>query len=490
VTISRKVQLYIGVITTAAMFFVVIGSVDAQLWDWQNLTIWALVCVLSELLWLPTISNQATVSMASTFNLAVIYLLGWERSVWVIAASTLFANLAIQKKEWYKAIFNVGQSVLTGAVAGMVFRLSGGAVLLPEAAGSGAEQIASFLSRFNNVELIVPFLASGFVYHIMNTFLVAGVIALNAREPVIATWRQNYGYMTEIVSSIALMFLAPLVVLSYGAVSFTGIILFFVPLIFIRDASQRYIQLQKAQDTLIRSERMVAKGEMAAEIGHELNNYLVAISGRAQMILMYVQPDADPRLRKAAEIIYENTQNMANLTAGLMGAAHKETQKRPSELNELIMKTVEFVRPQNKYDDVRFILDLDQAIPSSDLDPGQVQQVLINLFSNAADALHDVSRNDRTIRVTTHFEPQKNMIVMIVSDNGPGMTPEVASRIFEPTFTTKEKGHGFGLSTSYRIVENHSGKITVDTEPGRGATFTIQLPLHDVRGKSRGASAA
>lgn len=475
------------------MWLLVAGSGQAAAWDWQNLTIWAVVCVLSELLWLPTISGQATVSMASTFNLAVIYLLGWERSLWIVASSTLFANLAIQKKEWYKAIFNVGQSVLAAALAGMVFQWTGGTSLLPEATGSGAAQIAAFLSRFNNIQLIIPFLASGTIYHITNTFLVAGVISLSSRQKLFTAWKHNYGYKAELVSSMALLFLAPQVVLSYGAASFTGIVLFFVPLVFIRDSSLRYIELQKAQDSMVRSERMVAKGEMAAEIGHELNNYLAAMSGRAQMILMILGANADPKLRKCAEIIYENMAKMASLTAGLMGAAHNEPRKCPSRLNDLVTKTVDFVRPQNKFDGIRFQLDLDDRIPTSDMDPGQIQQVLLNLFSNAADAIEEArlagesgtddaaSANfvrDKVIKVTTLFEPQKNSVVMTVSDNGPGMSPQVAGRIFEPTFTTKANGHGFGLSTSYRIiVMSHRGKISVDTDPGRGATFTVQLPL-------------
>ncbi len=475
--LTRKVKAYIVIVSTLALGVTVLGSLHLHHWDWQNLTIWAIVCLFSELLWLQTISGQGTVSMASTLNMAVIFLIGWEKSLWVIGASTLFANLAIQKKEWYKAVFNVAQSILAAASAGLVFHLAGGTVLLPEAGLSGAAQIAHFLSRFSDARMILPFVASGIVYHLVNTFLVSGVIALNSRQSLFGTWKSNYGYGTELTSSAALLLLSPLVVLSYGSISFTGIILFFLPLLFIRDASQRYIQLHKAQNALIRTERMVAKGEMAAEIGHELNNYLAAISGRAQMILMYVPADGDPRLRKSAEIIYENTANMANLTAGLMGAAHKETKLRPSLINELVVKTVEFVRPQNKYDNIRFQIDLDDSIPTGDLDPAQMQQVLLNLFSNAADALNEAGTKDKVIRIASRFDPQRHQVVLEVTDNGPGMPAEVASRVFEPTYTTKEKGHGFGLSTSFRIIENHRGRISVESEVGTGTTFTVQVPL-------------
>ena len=476
-SLNRNVQYYIALIVGLAGLFIVLGSARIEVWDWQQLAIWSFVCVMAELLWLETLTGQGTVSMASTFNLAVIFLIGWEKSLWVIGASTLFANLAIQKKEWFKALFNTSQSALSTALAGVIFLATGGVTLLPSADASGAQQIAAFLTRFNDARLIVPFLAAGLTYHFANTFLVSGVISLASRGRLLPTWRQNYGYSEEIVSSLALLFLSPLVVLSFGSVSFLGIVLFFVPLVFVRDASMRYVQLKKAQDVLIRTERMVAKGEMAAEIGHELNNYLAAISGRAQMMLMLAPIDGDPKLRKCAEVIYENTSNMATLTAGLMSAAHKETQKRSANLNDMINKTIEFVKPQNKFNNIRFELDLDAAVPPGQLDPAQIQQVLLNLFSNAADALQECDVAEKKIHVMTHHEPDRGQIIMSVSDNGPGMSAEVAARVFEPTFTTKEKGHGFGLSASYRIIENHAGRIQVDSRPGDGATFTVQLPL-------------
>jgi len=475
--LNRNVQYYIALIVGLAGLAIVLGSTRIATWDWQQLTLWSLVCVMAELLWLNTLTGQGTVSMASTFNLAVIFLIGWEKSLWVVGASTLFANLAIQKKEWFKALFNTSQSALSTALAGVVFLATGGVTLLPHADTPGAQQIAAFLTRFNDARLILPFLFSGLTYHFANTFLVSGVISLASRERLIPTWRQNYGYSEEIVSSLALLFLSPLVVLSFGSVSFLGIVLFFVPLVFVRDASMRYVQLKKAQDVLIRTERMVAKGEMAAEIGHELNNYLAAISGRAQMILMLAPIDGDARLRKCAEVIYENTSNMVTLTAGLMSAAHKETRKRPANLNDMINKTIEFVKPQNKFNNVKFELELDAAVPMGQLDPAQIQQVLLNLFSNAADALQECDVPEKKIHIMTRHEPDRGQIIMSVSDNGPGMSAAVAARVFEPTFTTKEKGHGFGLSASYRIIENHAGRIHVDSRPGDGATFTVQLPL-------------
>lgn len=474
---KRSTILYIAIIAALAAGLLIAGCLRVPHWHWGELLLWTAACGLAEFLWLQTISGQGTVSMASTFNLAVVFLFGWESSLWITAISTLVANVAVQRKEWYKAAFNVSQSIVTMAAAGLVFAACGGHPLLPPGGITSVTRVAEFATRFNDIRLFLPFLACGFVYQLVNTFLVSGVIGLASERPVLLVWRQNYGYVTEIVSSLALLALSPLVVLAYGVSNLAGLVLFFVPLFLIKEASQRYIDLQKAQDSLIQSERMAAQGVMAAEIGHELNNYLTAISGRAQLIMMKAPLDGDSRLRAAAEIIFENTANMAVLTKGLMDAARRETQPRPAQLNDVVRKTVEFVRPQNKFDDITFETQLDDAIPVAQLDPPQIQQVLLNLFMNAADAMNDAGVADKTITVISHLDATRQQVILTVTDNGPGMTGEISGRIFEPTFTTKKYGHGFGLSTSFRIIENHSGRIAVTSKPGEGATFTVNLPL-------------
>lgn len=474
---KRSIVAYIVFVTLVAVGLIVLGTVRIHHWGWMDLLLWTAACGLAEFLWLQTISGQGTVSMASTFNLAALFLLGWENSLWVVAASTLVANVLVQKKEWYKALFNVSQSVVTMGVAGLAFAVCGGHELLPAGSAADTTRVAQFATRFNDARLFVPFLMAGVVYQFANTLLVSGVLALLTEEKLLAVWRRNYGYPTEIVSSLALLFLSPLVVLAYGVSSLVGLVLFFVPLFLIKEASQRYIELEKAQDSMIQSERMAAQGVMAAEIAHELNNYLTAISGRAQLILMKTPPDADQRLRQAAQVIFETTASMSALTRGLMDAARRETQRRPASLNDIVTNTIEFVRPQNKFDNVEFEVRLDATLPLIQLDPPQIQQVLLNLIVNAAEAMNDAGTAEKRIVIHTRLNPQQQTVLLTVSDSGPGMTSEIAARIFEPTVTTKKYGHGFGLSTSFRIIQNHEGRIRVQTKPGEGATFIVDLPL-------------
>jgi signal transduction histidine kinase len=148
------------------------------------------------------------------------------------------------------------------------------------------------------------------------------------------------------------------------------------------------------------------------------------------------------------------------------------------DLNALIQRSVEFVRPQNRFDDVEWELRLAGGLPELRADPGQIQQVLINLFVNAADAMNENGGARKVLTVISEYQERGRQARVLVQDTGTGIAADVMPRIWEPHFTTKESGHGFGLSTSYRIVSNHGGKISAENRPQRGAQFTVTLPIH------------
>jgi len=226
---------------------------------------------------------------------------------------------------------------------------------------------------------------------------------------------------------------------------------------------------------MISAERLAAKGEMAQEIAHELNNYLAAISGRAQLFLMNSGADSAERMKESARIIFEQASNMGVLVKGLMDFSHKELRKQPTRLNEVVRRTIEFITPQNKYERIAFDLDLAGDLPELNLDPAQIQQVLLNLFSNAADAMI-ANEKERRIAVRSRMRNGEGGVELTVEDTGPGIPEQVLPRIFDPSFTTKADGHGFGLSTSYRIIKNHGGDISADNTSKAGARFTVVLP--------------
>ena len=463
---SQALVAYVAIVT-AVGGFILSGSVESFLaLGWAPLVIWIVVSLIAESLWLQTITGKAMESMASAVDISLLVLLGYKPAVCIVAIAFALANVFFSKRVWYKAIFNAGQNVIALTMAGIAYSLLGGT---PLAANGG-------LGALRGPALIIPWVAATLVYFVANTLLVSGAVALQSGRKLLTTWREEYLYYHSILGSAALFFLSPLVVVSYLAVGFFGLIFFFVPLLLIKEAGSRYIELEKAHDQMLASERLAAKGEMAAEIAHEINNYLAAISGRAQLFLMNAATMTPERAQEGARIIFEQARQMGILVRGMVDFSHKETRLQPTRLNDVIRRTVEFITPQNKYERVSFDLDLEQNLPETNLDPAQVQQVLLNLFSNAADALVQEKCPEPRIMVRTRFVGGDSVEV-VVEDNGPGIPAGSAHRIFEPSFTTKPEGHGFGLSTCYRIVKNHGGTISVDNAPRSGARFTVHFPV-------------
>ncbi|MBI2875579.1 MAG: GHKL domain-containing protein, partial [Candidatus Tectomicrobia bacterium] len=172
-----------------------------------------------------------------------------------------------------------------------------------------------------------------------------------------------------------------------------------------------------------------------------------------------------------AKIIHDTAQKMIKFTRGLMDLSRKDTYQRTCSLNDIIEKTVELLQPQNKFDNIRFILQLNYDLPFISVDPDQIQQVLINLFNNAAEAM----KKGEIVVSSCNGSPD-GVLELSVSDNGPGIPEEIRKKIFEPHFSTKREGHGFGLAICYRIIKNHNGEMEVESEMGKGAKFTLRLP--------------
>ena len=452
---------------TAAGGYILSGSFEAFIaMGWMPIVAWIVVSLMAESLWLQTITGKAMESMASAVDISLLVLLGFKPAVWIVAIAFALANVFFSRRVWYKAIFNAGQNVIALAAAGVVYAALGGTPLA----------VAGGLTNLQGPQLILPWVAATVVYFVVNTVLVSGAVALQSGRHVLATWREEYLYAHSVLGSAALFFLSPLVVVSYLAVGFFGLIFFFVPLLLIKEASARFIALEKARDQMIASERLAAKGEMAAEIAHELNNYLAAISGRAQLFLMNAATMTPERAVDGARIIFEQSRQMGILVKGLLDFSHKEARLQPTRLNDVVRRTIEFITPQNKYERVVFELDLDPELPDMSLDAAQIQQVLLNLFSNAADAVGSSGRPDPKIAVRTRLL-RGDEAELTVEDNGPGIPDEALGKLFEPAFTTKPDGHGFGLSTSYRIVRNHGGSIHAENAAREGARFVLRIPL-------------
>jgi anti-sigma regulatory factor (Ser/Thr protein kinase) len=144
-----------------------------------------------------------------------------------------------------------------------------------------------------------------------------------------------------------------------------------------------------------------------------------------------------------------------------------------------------------RVDDVTAVLELDPALPPLWADPHQLHQVVVNLVTNAHQAMRQ-SAPPRAITLATRLDPARGRVVLTVADTGPGIPPPIRQRIFEPFFTTKPPGHGtgLGLSLCQGIVEQHRGTIEVESPPGRGAVFRIELPVEAPPAESEAAAEA
>ena len=230
---------------------------------------------------------------------------------------------------------------------------------------------------------------------------------------------------------------------------------------------------RRLQDRLIQSEKLTAIGQLIAGVAHDLNNPLTSVVGFADFLAE--SSDAPPRMREPLRVIQQEAERASKIVKNLLSFARRQESRQPAGLRPILDATIGLFRNHLNADEVTLETEIEEVLPDLDLNPTQIQQVFVNLIQNAAQAITSAQRPG-TIRLTARR--WMDGVAVEVSDDGPGMSPEVASRVFEPFFTTKPEGvgTGLGLSISQGIVKEHGGRITLTTAPGRGATFTVELP--------------
>jgi signal transduction histidine kinase len=478
--VSRKLAVYVisvGVVSAVLLGFNVPTGLEVE---WRHYLGWILICVLSESMWLSAISGEATWSLSSSATLAAAMLWGRSPAMWIAALSTVVAEFLVLRKPWTRAWFNGGQMVITMWVAGWAFALLGGTSEGLHALAVGDVHDGQVLA----LRLVPAILGLFTAFLLVNRALVAVAVAWSTDRPYLKVLQEDWFYAERLLEDGAAFLLAPLMVIAYRAIGYVGVALFYAPLFMIYESGRRYVELKKAQNQIIHTERLAAKGEMAAEIGHELRTQLAAISGHAQMLLKDADRKVFEHVERRGRIIIEQSRRMEVMAKGLMDFSRAELNVERVDLNSLIQRSIEFVRTQNRFDGVEWDLRLAEQAPALRGDPGQLQQVLLNLFVNAADAMKEKASARKVIGVTSSTDDRGRLVRVVVTDTGTGIAAPNLSRVFEPHFTTKPEGHGFGLSTSYRIVASHGGSITAESPPGQGACFSVTLPVNGPGGWS------
>jgi PAS domain S-box-containing protein len=238
-----------------------------------------------------------------------------------------------------------------------------------------------------------------------------------------------------------------------------------------RAEKEKQILEEKAQV----ASRLAAVGEMAAGIAHEINNPLTGVLGFSQMLLENKNVPED--IKENLKLIADGSQRVAEIVKRLLTFARQtKPVKTAANLNELIENTLKLREYVLKTNNINVVTRCDPDLPWSVVDPGQMQQVFLNLIVNAEQAMKK-AHGKGTLTITT--KKIDNNIRISFQDDGPGITEENLGHLFEPFFTTKEPGEGtgLGLSLSRSIVLEHNGQMSVESEFGRGATFIIELPI-------------
>jgi CheY-like chemotaxis protein len=219
---------------------------------------------------------------------------------------------------------------------------------------------------------------------------------------------------------------------------------------------------------------MSAIGQLIAGVAHDLNNPLASVVGFADFLSESVE--VPPGLAEPLRVIRQEAERAANIVRNLLTFARRqEAQRQRQAAGPLLESTIALLRNELLAHDVEVTLTVDPDAPELELNANQMRQVFLNLLSNA---VHAIAGTGRPGTINVQVRPWLEGLAVHVTDDGPGMTDAVAARVFEPFYTTKAEGQGtgLGLSISQGIVKEHGGRITLETAPGRGATFTVELP--------------
>ncbi|HYK87368.1 MAG TPA: ATP-binding protein [Acidobacteriota bacterium] len=234
---------------------------------------------------------------------------------------------------------------------------------------------------------------------------------------------------------------------------------------------------RQLQQQLIQSEKLSAIGELISGIAHELNNPLTGVMGYSQ--LLQLRKDLDDRAKDNLLKINSLALRCQRIVQNLLSFARKQKPERTlCDINEVLERTVELRNYELQVNNIEIVRELDRQLPRTIADAHQLQQVFLNVITNAEQAMLEAHGKGK-LTIRTRAENKNQTITVEIGDDGPGIAEAYLSRIFDPFFTTKEvgKGTGLGLSLSYGIIKEHGGDIYARSKAGEGSTFVIEVPI-------------
>jgi two-component system NtrC family sensor kinase len=246
---------------------------------------------------------------------------------------------------------------------------------------------------------------------------------------------------------------------------------------------RRTEQLRAAQGKLLQADRLASLGQLAASVAHEINNPISGVLNLSSLLERLMASGEFPvgreaEFRKYLSQISAETTRVGRIVTDLLAFSRRSKPQRvPADLNKLVRSTLRLVGHKLKLMNAETGLELQENLPLVECDPSQIQQVILNLILNGAQAMHAKGGGQLTIR--TRVLPGGDNVELCVHDAGEGITPENLPKIFDPFFTTKAegKGVGLGLAVLYGIVKAHDGEVEVASQRNEGTSFSVTLPL-------------
>ncbi len=244
---------------------------------------------------------------------------------------------------------------------------------------------------------------------------------------------------------------------------------------------KRTKELLSARQKLIQSDRMASLGQLAASVAHEINNPISGVLNLSMLMQRILKDDGVPAnriqdFRRYLQAVSDETARVGRIVTDLLSFSRRSApQHTEADLNQIVLNTISLLGHKLSLGNVQLDMVLDDALPPVSCDPSQIQQVVINLVMNGAEALHEGGH----VYVRTRLDAEGGPVLLEVEDSGSGIPEAIRAKIFDPFFTTKDvgKGVGLGLAVVYGIVEAHRGTIEVQSEVGQGTLFRVSLPL-------------
>jgi C4-dicarboxylate-specific signal transduction histidine kinase len=245
----------------------------------------------------------------------------------------------------------------------------------------------------------------------------------------------------------------------------------------------------RVDSQVVELDRLLTRGEMAGEIAHEMNNDLTILMGNIELFPLLLANGNHSAIANKLPLMKETLEKIAGYAQSLLSYGKTQEQLDLVDLRRIVTDAVSFLKPQNRFDNIRICTDLSSDISPVRGDAGQLQQVVVNLLNNAADELNECRKPEPLIQVRTVLSKDGRSSVLSVSDNGRGIPESARPMLFTERFTTRENGEGFGLLACRIIAERHGGEIKFETTSGLGTTFELHIPIvRHVPVRSRAAS--